>query len=198
MLNQDSISADDHDEPSRQIKSDDRRLIRRVGKGDQTAFGQIYNHHNVKVYNYILRLVHEQDAAEELLQETFVAVWQGAARFRGRSSVKTWIFRIAHNQAVSWLRKHAGHELVDDRQIPAVEWQVDESIMVEWQVEQVVSALERLSPNHRAVIELVFDQELSYTEVARVLDCPVGTVKSRMSYALKHLNQLLRDSDLDK
>ena len=195
MSNQDSLSADDHDEPSRQTKDDDRRLLRRAGEGEQTAFGVLYTQHNVKVYNYILRLVHEQSAAEDLLQETFIAVWKGAARFRGRSSVKTWIFRIAHNHSVSWLRKHAGQVFVDENQIPAVEWQIDESLMVEWQAEQVGKALNKLSPNHRAVVELVFVQELSYAEVAQVLDCPIGTVKSRMSYALKHLNHLLHDTD---
>jgi len=196
MLNEGSSADDKHNEPARQRSADERRLLKRVGKGDQVAFEQLYATYNLVLYNYILRLVHERSAAEELLQESFVAIWRGAGRFRGRSSVKTWIYRIAHNQAVSWLRKNAGHESLDESQIPADEWRVDESLMAEWQAEQVAIVLDKLSANHRAVVELVFEHGLSYAEIAQIMDCPVGTVKSRMSYALKNLTQLLQNSDL--
>ncbi len=76
------------------------------------------------------------------------------------------------------------------------EWRVDESLMAEWQAEQVSLVLDQLSPNHRAVVELVFNQGLSYREIAKVMNCPIGTVKSRMSYALKNLTQLLQDTEL--
>lgn len=196
MINEGSSASVEHHDPAGKKTADDSRLLQRVGKGDQIAFEQLYAHYNAKVYNYILRLVHEQSAAEELHQESFVAVWRGAARFRSRASVKTWIFRIAHNLAVSWLRKHAGHELLDESRIPAAEWRVDENLMAEWQAEQIAIVLDRLSPNHRAVVELVFEHGLSYREIAQVMDCPVGTVKSRMSYALKNLTQLLQNTEL--
>ncbi len=119
MYNEDSLAGKNQYEQVTQKTVDDGRLLQRVGKGDQVAFEQLYGRYSGQVYNYLWRLVHEQSVAEELLQESFLAIWKGAGRFRSQASVKTWIFRIAHNQAVSWLRKHAGDEFLDDSQIPA-------------------------------------------------------------------------------
>lgn len=193
MVNQGSLPRGEEGESKRRVAAVDKRLIRRVAKGDHAAFTELYNTYSVPLYNYLLRLIHIQNVAEDLLQETFIAIWKGAGRFRGGSTVKTWLFRIAHNQAVSWLRKEAGNELVDEERLPPVEPQIDERLMLEWQTDQLLLAMEELSANHRAVIELVFAQGMTYLEVAQVMDCPVGTVKSRMSYALKRLNNLITD-----
>ena len=148
----------------------------------------MYATYGEELYNYILRVIHDQLAAEDLLQETFIAAWKGAKSFRGRSSVKTWLYRIAHNQSVSWLRKHAGKALMDESHLPPVEMNFDQRLMVEWQADAIISALEKLTPNHRAVIELVFGQGLSYADVAEIMGCPIGTVKSRVSYAIQQIN----------
>jgi RNA polymerase sigma-70 factor (ECF subfamily) len=191
MLNQGSLHRDEEGESGKNAAVADQQLIRMIARGDHNAFTELYNDYSVSIYNYLLRLIHIQNVAEDLLQETFVAVWKGAGRFHGRSTVKTWLFRIGHNQAVSWLRKEAGNELVDEEHLPPVEPQIEERLMLEWRTDQLLDALEELSANHRAVIELVFVHEMSYAEVAQVMNCPEGTVKSRMSYALKRLNKLI-------
>lgn len=189
---------------------DDRELVRRVARGDERAFGQLYHAYSVSLYNYVLRLVHDPAVAENLLQEVFVAVWQGAGGFRGGAQARTWFFRIAHHQAVSWLRREraeisldgpvatadglAERDTTDDMvrslaghsDVESVAWSA-------WRADQIRAVLDRLAPNHRAVIELVFFHELSYTEVAEVLDCPVGTVKSRMSWARRYLADALKN-----
>lgn len=175
----------------------DRDLLESTANGDEEAFSELYHRYAVASYNYLLRLVYEEAEAEDLLQEVFVGVWRGAGMFRGQSSVKTWLFRIAHNQAVSWLRRNKRASLPiisplrDELGLPAddnPERQAIQSFQSEW----VHVALTQLSPKHRAVVELTFVHNFSYREIAEILRCPIGTVKSRMSYALRNLNRILK------
>jgi RNA polymerase sigma-70 factor (ECF subfamily) len=181
----------------------DRELLRKASKGDADSFGNFYDRYSTTIFNYLLRLTHEQGAAEELLQDVFLAVWQGAKRFRGDSSIKTWIFRIAHHRAVSWLRKNRG-----DRQPLNIETEIPDyfagdevspemSSFQNWQTDQILQALDQLSEAHRAVIELTYLHEFSQKEIAQIMRCPTGTVKSRMNYALRHLNGILKQMGMD-
>ena len=169
----------------------DVELLRQVAAGDTSAFDELYVLYGGIVYNYLLRLVNESPIAEELLQEVFLAVWQGADRFRAEAKVKTWLLRIAHYKAVSWLRRHRPASSLDEATDIAEDDHIDESLVRAWQADRVRAALTELSPKHRAVIELAFVHDLPYTDIARIVDCPVGTVKSRMSYALRHLTAVL-------
>ena len=127
-----------------------------------------------------------------------MAVWNGASRFQKRSSVKTWIFRIAHNQAVSWLRKHKREQSEKLPDLPNDEDGHEEEMILAWRSNELVKALDQLSPKHRAVVELSFVHELTYKDIAVIVECPIGTVKSRMSYALRHMQGLLRKEGIDK
>lgn len=170
----------------------DVELLRQVAAGDARAFDELYVLYGAVVYNFLLRLVNEPAIAEELLQDVFLAVWQGADRFRAEAKVKTWLLRIAHHQAVSWLRRHRPANSLDDASdLAGDDDHIDDQLARNWQADRVRAALQELSPKHRAVIELVFTHDLPYAEIARIMDCPVGTVKSRMSYALRHLTTVL-------
>jgi RNA polymerase sigma-70 factor (ECF subfamily) len=175
------------------VPSSDIQLLRQVAAGDEVAFAELYDLYAPPVYNYLLRLVNEPAVAEEILQEVFLAMWQSAHRFREEAKVKTWLLRIAHHQAVSWLRRTRVTLSTNDEYEADDHEPIEEHLARSWQTDQVRVALARLSSNHRAVIELTFVQGLSYTEIAEVMTCPVGTVKSRMSYALRHLNALLKN-----
>jgi RNA polymerase sigma-70 factor (ECF subfamily) len=174
----------------------DTELLRQVAAGDEAAFAELYDLYASPVYNYLLRLVNEQAVAEEILQEVFLVMWQSAHRFRAEAKVKTWLLRIAHHQAVSWLRRARVVLWSPDELEANSEDPVEEHLAQRWEIEQIRAALTRLSTNHRAVIELTFVQGLSYAEIAEVMNCPIGTVKSRMSYALRHLSTLLSESEL--
>ena len=164
----------------------------RIAAGDDRAFDELYQLYAPAVYTYLLRLVNETSVAEELLQEVFLAVWRSADRFRAEATVKTWLLRIAHHQAVSWLRRHRQVSSLDEAaEVAAEDDHFDERLVRAWQADRVRAALTQLSPKHRAVIELAFGQDLPYQEIAQIVDCPVGTVKSRMSYALRHLTAVL-------
>ncbi len=169
-------------------------LLRQIAAGDDRAFDELYQLYAPVVYTYLLRLVNETSVAEELLQEVFLAVWRGADRFRAEATVKTWLLRIAHHQAVSWLRRHRQVSSLDEAaEVAAEDDHFDERLVRAWQADRVRAALAQLSPKHRAVIELAFGQDLPYQEIAQIVDCPIGTVKSRMSYALRHLTAVLGD-----
>ena len=166
-------------------------LLRQVAAGDEAAFAELYDLYAPPVYNYLLRLVNEPAVAEEILQEVFLAMWRGARGFRAEAKVRTWLLRIAHHQAVSWLRRKRTVLWPDDELEQETVDSLEEDLTHVWQIEQLRGALVRLSPKHRAVIELTFVHGLSYSEIAQVMNCPIGTVKSRMSYALRHMNELL-------
>jgi RNA polymerase sigma-70 factor (ECF subfamily) len=175
----------------------DQQLLRQIAGGDEQALAELYQRYGKPLYNYLLRLVHESTVAEDLLQEVLVAVWQGAHRFQGRAKVTTWLYRIAHNQAVSWLRqiqKEPGQtelgELTNGHD-PV------EQAMENWRAAQVRRALDQLSPRHRAVLELTFFHGFSYAEVAEIVGCPVGTVKSRMSHARRYLSEALQNMGVE-
>jgi len=171
----------------------DQQLVSSVAKGDEAAFVELYSRYKVTLFNYLLRLISEQNIAEDLLQEVFVAVWKGAGKFKAQSSVRTWLFRIAHNQAVSWLRRRK--DVVDDDEmlhLIADGDVLEETVLESWHADQLRDALGQLTPAHRAVVELSFVHELTYAEIGEIMDCPVGTIKSRMSYALKYLDGFLR------
>lgn len=197
ILNQDTASVDYIDKPVQAPHVSDSDLLRSVAGGDESALAELYQRYHVDIYNYLLRLIHDRRVAEDLLQEVFVAVWQGAARFRGRSSVKNWVFRIAHNQAVNWLRRLSRLPLESDLKDLGSDFDVESLSLRHWRAKQVHEALDELTPNHRAVVELAFVHGLSYAEIAEVVGCPLGTVKSRMSYALRYLGGLLRGQGLE-
>ncbi len=170
---------------------DDLTLLREAARGDESAFRALYERYRTPVYNYILRLTHQDRVAEELLQDTFFAVWQGAGKFRGKSSVKTWIFRIAYYRSASHLRKSRETVDIPESRIVSDAPGPEELLIGKFEAEQVIAALGTLSAKHRSVVELTFVHGFSYREIAEIMDCPVGTVKSRMSYALRYLSARL-------
>ncbi len=169
----------------------DLELLSRTANDDKTAFDELYQRYSRPLYHYLLRLIHEQHVAEDLLQEVFIAVWQGARGYRGQAQVKTWLYRIAHNRAISWLRRYKVTTILEDVVETSREVGPEESAIGSWQNDQIRQAVNQLPFKHQEVLELAFVHELSYTEIANVIGCPVGTVKSRMSYALRMLNGLL-------
>ena len=198
-LNPSALTNDCSIEPTEPASATDAQLLQRVAGGEEDAFDELYRRHAGPLFNYLVRLIHEPPVAQDLVQEVFVAAWRGARGFRGQAQVKTWLFHIAHNQAVSWLRRHRPTLAFDDLEWSAADEGRDESderVVQAWRADQLQTALEGLSPKHREVIELAFVHGLSYVEIAQVAGCPVGTVKSRMSYALRYLNDSLKHLDV--
>lgn len=166
--------------------SQTRDLLAKVANKDDAAFQQLYDHFADRVYRYAFTILHDKHLAEEIAQETMVAVWKGAGRFAGRSKASTWIFGIARNQALTLLRKEKRAENTP----PANLVQEDPSNSI-IQHEHVVKALNELSSDHREVVYLAFYEGLSYGEISGILGIPSGTVKSRMFHAKRKLAEVL-------
>lgn len=172
-------------------------LLRRVADGDELAFGELYQRYHIPIFNYVLRMIREPKDTEDLLQEIFLAVWQGACRYREQAQVKTWLYRIAYYKTISWLRKYRFVTSFDDMEGTGSD-SSEQEVSDAWQSDDLRKAINLLSSKHRAVLELAFVQGMAYSEIAQVIGCPVGTVKSRMNYALKALNGKLDRTDSER
>lgn len=161
-------------------------LLSKVANRDGNAFQQLYDLFADRVYRYAFTILHDKHLAEEIAQETMVAVWNGASRFAGRSKPSTWIFGIARNQALTLLRKEKRAETTGSPELV----QADPSKHI-IQHERVMTALSELSADHREVVYLTFYEGLSYGEISGILGIPSGTVKSRMFHAKRKLAEVL-------
>jgi RNA polymerase sigma-70 factor (ECF subfamily) len=170
-----------------------RQWLRQTAQGDRTAFEHVYRAYQRRVYGYLRRSVGSPESAEELTTDVMVEVWKAAGRFRGDSRVSTWIFGIARFKALSFLRRPRGEavEIGQAADLPDPADRQDATLVKNARSATIREALERLSAEHREVMELTFFEGFSYPEIATLIDCPVNTVKTRMFYARKQLRALL-------
>lgn len=170
---------------------DDEALIRALSTGEHTALKELFERHAPWVALRLRRRL-PADAVEDVLQETFVAVWRGAGRYQSQGEVGAWIWGIARRQAVTWLRKHERHD-------PMFEIEdADDATMTAVQRADLQQALARLGPTGaepRELARLVFIEERSVRDVARILDIPEGTVKSRVHRLRRRLRAYLSGDD---
>lgn len=178
----------------------DERLIARLRGGDKLALQALYARHNVKIHRFVLRLVRDEAAAEDVVSEVFVDLWRNPAAFEGRSEVSTWLLAIARNKAWSLLRKKKDGE-IDDEALAAIEDESDDPEIVAQKKskgELLRACLARLSAEHREVIDLVYYHDKSIEEVAAIVGVPEGTVKTRMFHARKKLADIARAAGVDR
>jgi RNA polymerase sigma-70 factor (ECF subfamily) len=160
-------------------------LIASVAEGDSAALAELYARLRDPLAAYLTLIVRDSSLREEVIQDTFLAVWNGAGRFRGESSIRSWVFGIARRRAIDALRRTKTPLMVDiderDRvdQAPGPE----ETVIANYEAAEIRSAIERIAAIHQEVLMLIFTQGLSYAETAAILSVPVGTVKSRLSNA---------------
>ena len=158
----------------------DTQLLSRISDRDRGAFHRLFERHSDRVYRFALALTRSPHLAEEVLQETMMAVWKGAKNYKGRSKVMTWILGITRNQAHNILRKESKGQRLPAADTAAESLDPTHSLHVDLCVQQ---ALATLPPMHREVMHLVFYENLTMRETAELLDIPEGTVKSRMYHA---------------
>ena len=169
--------------------------IRRIAAGDRRAFEELYAVYARRVFRFMIRMVKDEARAEELVNDVLVEVWKSAGRFEGRSKPSTWIFGIAHHKGLNAVRgkKIQTTELDEARPVADPAEGADAEVDRGTLRRRVQAALDELSPDHRAVVELTFFQGLSYPEIAEAIGCPTGTVKTRMFHAKKRLGPLLAE-----
>ena len=171
---------------------DDLDLIRRMQAGDDDAVRDLYAQYGQRLYAYALRLTDDPATAEDVTQNTLVTAWRTARNFRGEGRLIAWLLGIVHHTAMKAIRNRTNYlSDVAEETISEEQPSPEEQAQVKDERRWVRQGMQSLSPEHRAVLELVFYQELSLNEVAQVFDVPLGTVKSRLSYARTHLRGVL-------
>ena len=173
----------------------DVELLGRIGRGDEDAMAVFYREHGRVVLAQVLLVTGERVLAEEIVQDTMLAVWRGAGSFRGESSVRSWVIAIARRQTRDRLR---GRRLrvVDDAFLagqPSPGPGPEVMALDRAELAEVKGAIRDLAPAHREVLGLAFGSGLSLPEVAGVLEIPVGTVKSRLTAARTALSRVLEE-----
>lgn len=182
-----------------QATSDDM-LLESIADGNRTAMHILYCRHNVRVYRFILRIVRDATAAEDLVSQVFLDVWRTAGQFQGRSQVSTWLLSIARFKALTAMRQRRFEDIdqEDVRQIPdgtdTPETSLDRS-----DTSAILRAcVQKLSPAHREIINLIYYHEKSVEEVGQIIGIPQSTVKTRMFYARKQLAELLKGCGVER
>lgn len=195
--------------PSSQNEADavvDADLVRKAQSGDARAFDQLVTRYRAKVYGMCYHLVQNDQDAWDLSQEAFIKAWRALGSFKGDSSFYTWIYRISHNCAYDWLRKkkiQGDGEFNDETNkpiaagaeaVPKGDRRPDEVLKGRELGARIQDAIAQLSPDHRTAILLREVEGQSYEDIAQVMECSLGTVMSRLFYARKKLQELLKDA----
>ena len=177
---------------------DESNLIRRVAAGDAAAFRDLYRRYHRRVFAYVSRITRRPDRAEEVVDDVLLAVWRGAERFDERSKPSSWILGIAYRQALKTLRRgrsiETREECANDETLASLPARTEGPEAAAERRELGVifqRALGELSAEQRAVVVLTFHYGYTYPEIARILDCPVNTVKTRMFHARRKLHAAL-------
>ena len=190
-----------------QVDVSELDLIKQCQAGQTEAFDQLVTRYRTRIFAMIYNMVHNEQDAWDLAQDSFVKAWKSIGRFRGQSSFYTWIYRIVMNVTIDWLRKKqikgAGAEFDDAIQLreidPAARTAPRAEPLPHRQMERteirerIDNAIAQLSPEHRAVILMKETEGMQYDEIAEALGCSIGTVMSRLFYARKKLQNLLSD-----
>lgn len=185
---------------------DDLQLVARSQAGETTAFNELVTRYRHRAYAMIYNMVRNEQDAWDLAQDGFVKAWKNIGRFRGQSAFYTWLYRILMNVTIDALRKKqiaSGTEFDDQiglRHIaagaptaPQAELEPAERISDKEIRERIDEAIARLSPEHRAAIVMREIDGLEYSEIAGQMNCSLGTVMSRLFYARKKLQAMLKD-----
>ncbi len=184
----------------------DAEILAEVAAGDIDAYGKIVGRYRGRLYNFVFRFVSDRETAEDIVQETFLRAFRKRKEYRAIANFSTWLFTIAGNLAKSELRRRkrwrlfslhrdddseSGMELPDETYRPD---KVAESSLAD---DQIHDAIASLPENYRQVILLRDVEGMAYQEIAEIVDCPVGTVKSRVNRARLKLQQKLKNEGRD-
>jgi RNA polymerase sigma-70 factor (ECF subfamily) len=177
---------------------DERGLLERIKTHDVDAFERLYRVYQPRLTRFLTNLLKRPQLVEEVLDDTMMVVWQTAGSFRGTSKLSTWIFAIAYRKALK--ARMRWPDAVEDQQQdnrvsndPAPDAELQRGRIHD----ALVTAMDTLSTEQRAVVDLTYFHELGYREIAEILSCPVDTVKTRMFHARRRLKQALPGTFVD-
>ena len=187
----------------------DDLLIRRAQRGDNDAVEQLLLEHQKNVYNLCYRMAGNADDALDLSQETFLRAWRCLDQYQFASSFSTWLYRLCSNLCIDFLRRRKRQQAMpltfedadgeeQTLSVPDPAPSPEEQTELKLTREALAAAMAQLLPEHRAVLQLRVVNEMSYEQIADVLDIQIGTVKSRLSRARNQLKKILERGNLSR
>ena len=180
----------------------DEELIARFQDGDEQAYVELVNRYRNRLMTFVYRFVNDMEKAEDIVQDTLMKLYTHRHYYRNIAKFSTWIYTIAGNFAKTKLRRKKRHKVTnlsqmgfDDReyQLPSVEPETGETAQGHFAEKKIQMAIQELPLHFRTVVILRDIQELSYEEISKIVDVPLGTVKSRINRARLQLQQSLKE-----
>ena len=181
----------------------DRDLAERFRAGDRSAFDVLVRRHQKGVWRVVRRYVKRDADAADVTQQVFVRAFKGVSKFRGAATVRSWLYRIAINCALSWVRDHRReleeHDSIDE--VDAHDRASEDDALASARIandqdgKRLRAAIARLPPKQRTVLELRVFDDLSFREVAELAECTENTAKVTFHYAVKRLREILGGAD---
>jgi RNA polymerase sigma-70 factor (ECF subfamily) len=189
------------------VAADDAELLSRAKGGDTSAYGQLIERHQDRLYRSVRQILHSPEDTADVCQEAFISAFQSLAKYRGESQFYTWLYRIAFNAAVSFLRSKK--PLIS---VEAIRGEDQNGLEIAGEISstdptrpldrrekaaEVQRALSMLSTEHRLIIVLKDVEDTPYEEIASILEIPVGTVRSRLHRAREELKTILERLEIE-
>jgi RNA polymerase sigma factor (sigma-70 family) len=185
-------------------RKEDARLIHDALKGDQAAYKKLLKKYHDQIYHLISRIVHRRDQVEDLTQEAFVKAFASLKHFNEEYAFSTWLYKIATNSSIDYIRKRKLDTFSIDKpiameeseysfELPDTTYQPDKHIIQRQRASLIEEAIGMLPEKYRRVIILRHSEERDYAEIAKLLKLPIGTVKAHIFRARELLNKYLRD-----
>ena len=180
--------------------TDEKLIIKKAAQGDSQAFEQLVLAHEDRVYNLCLRMTGNPEDAADLAQEAFIKAWRGLSFYKFEASFSTWLYRLTSNVCIDFLRRRKRRDEVslttqdeqpEQIELPDLAPSPEEQMQTKQLRQAVASAMEQLEEEFRMVLTLRVVEELSYEEIAQIMDLKVGTVKSRLARAREKLRKIL-------
>jgi RNA polymerase sigma-70 factor (ECF subfamily) len=175
-------------------RDDDRDLVQRYLGGDVRAFDELMTRHERRVFGLCFRFVKNREDALDLTQEVFIKAFENLPSFRGDARFKTWIYRVAVNHCLNHVKKNAREFIEVTDSIGSVKPLVHNKLLTDERRELVRGMMDCLPPRQRAILELRMNENLSYDEIATILDRSVSMIKSSVFFALGKLKKLVKQS----
>lgn len=173
----------------------ERTIIALLAKGDRSAIDLAYKHYGNAIYGIIIRVVKSKEVAEEVLQDVFVKIWKNAKRYnKSKGRLFTWFANIARNAAIDSIRtartKREGKTTSIENFVNDNIYGSSEITVEDIGLKKIINSLDS---KHRLLVDMAYFQGYTHSELAKELDIPIGTVKSRIRLAIKHLRIKLGD-----
>lgn len=174
------------------MQTDEKELIARILDGHAEDFGYFLERYSYEAFAIVVRLVPQQEDAEELVQDAFVRAFNRLETFGGRSSFSTWICRIAYTTAISWLRKRRMKYLSIDDQPQLTDTEIDETLDDESRIGELRHAITQLKPDEQTLITLYYYDNRPLNDIAYILDVEPNTLATRLHRIRRKLYLLMK------